>query len=540
MSTDVLPITIDRSALRALYDEAIAEINTLRNTDLYTTNFYARTGDAVFDAGCLALEDATTDTRRMHTVSAPAGGGKTTFSYALIAAVTRCAENRPDAPYGSVIVVERIDRAEEVYQELSALLPGKVWVWTTDHDCNCKEFEKLTTEPTVRSTRAELQHFPVIVVTHNFYLRAKGHFARTVVRNGVVGKRALTVIDERPDEAPELEIELEEAQHARVKLTELHPETKVHMDALLCFMERYSYEPANKLYRPGIEVPYDVLAKELSWFRTDAAKQLARSVSFSIPGIDKVFAFAKALVIGRACVATDGLRPYFFGYGEQRVVDLTAGAILLDATADIDGISSIVPWRVETETPKARYDNLEVTHVPQHTTKHLKKYLEDAVNQRAYVKWMVDTIEQHMKPGEKGLVICKKSLFKAARIPTWNERDPRFKNPKIYAEDYGWDIGGRHLCAAHWGTGVGSNAWKEADVVFLFDEYVIPRRAAVARTQGLRGHRVDQGDLGSMSTLNSKARGVDSIAVGDALRWTKQLALRGRARTYDENGVCGK
>ena len=43
-----------------------------------------------------------------------------------------------------------------------------------------------------------------------------------------------------------------------------------------------------------------------------------------------------------------------------------------------------------------------------------------------------------------------------------------------------------------------------------------------------------------MKTLNSKADGVDLIADGHALRWTKQLALRGRARFYDENGVCSK
>jgi hypothetical protein len=76
--------------------------------------------------------------------------------------------------------------------------------------------------------------------------------------------------------------------------------------------------------------------------------------------------------------------------------------------------------------------------------------------------------------------------------------------------------------------------------VFLFDEFFVPRRIAVATTQGYRGHKVSEGDLGSMRTLNSKARGVDSIADGHALRWTKQLALRGRARVYDENGVCGK
>ena len=45
-----------------------------------------------------------------------------------------------------------------------------------------------------------------------------------------------------------------------------------------------------------------------------------------------------------------------------------------------------------------------------------------------------------------------------------------------------------------------------------------------------RGHLADQGDLGSMRTLNSKARGVDLIAEGHALRYTKQMALRGNAR----------
>jgi len=85
---------------------------------------------------------------------------------------------------------------------------------------------------------------------------------------------------------------------------------------------------------------------------------------------------------------------------------------------------------------------------------------------------MVATIRQHMKPGETGLVICKKCLFDAERVPQWNEGDPRFQQPKSYTEGYAWDIDGRKLCATHWGTGIGSNAWRDADVVFLFDEFL--------------------------------------------------------------------
>jgi hypothetical protein len=90
------------------------------------------------------------------------------------------------------------------------------------------------------------------------------------------------------------------------------------------------------------------------------------------------------------------------------------------------------------------------------------------------------------------------------------------------------------------GTGIGSNDWKDADVVFLFDEFFIPRSIAAANVQGLREHEAHEGDLGKMTTLNSKAPGVDVIAEGHRLRWTKQLALRGRARSYDEHGMCGK
>jgi hypothetical protein len=145
-----------------------------------------------------------------------------------------------------------------------------------------------------------------------------------------------------------------------------------------------------------------------------------------------------------------------------------------------------------------------------------------------------------MQPGEKGLVICKKVLFDAERVPNWPEGDARFKEPEGYTKRYEWDIEGRKLCATHWGTGIGSNDWKDADVVFLFDEFHIPRRVAAANVQGLRGHRADEGDLASMSTLNSKAHGVDIFAEGHKLRWTKQLALRGNGRSYDQHGMCGK
>jgi len=163
-----------------------------------------------------------------------------------------------------------------------------------------------------------------------------------------------------------------------------------------------------------------------------------------------------------------------------------------------------------------------------------------AANKRHYVSFMLDTIKAHMKPGERGLVVCKKILFDDEYVPNWGQGDPRFDDPTNYTERYGWDIEGRKLCATHWGAGIGSNSWRDADVVFLFDQFHLPKTIAVATVQGLRGHRANEGDLASMTTIRSKVPGVQIISSGHSLRWLKQIALRGRGRSYDANGVCGK
>jgi hypothetical protein len=133
------PAAPDRGALRALYDAEAEKINATRGNKLATA-FYSKTQDAVFNAGCAALTDFHDDTRRMHTVSAPAGAGKTSFSYALIAAVTRYAEQNPDAPYGCVFVTDQIPRADEVYRDLTAPTcgPRRLLWWYPRYRAQCQ------------------------------------------------------------------------------------------------------------------------------------------------------------------------------------------------------------------------------------------------------------------------------------------------------------------------------------------------------------------------------------------------------------------
>jgi hypothetical protein len=542
MTISTVPTLPNREALRALYDEAVKQINPSRpNIDL-TTGFYAETGKAVFEAGYLALLDyckGSSGPHRMHTVSAAAGAGKTSYSYALMLALTQHAEQTPWAPYGCIFVVDQIKKADEAFKDMNALAPGKVAVWTNEHDPGCKNRTKVP-HPAAEFAKEELRHYPIIIVTHAFYNGPNGNQAHIFVRDRrVYSGRALTVVDERPEEVAHYEVTLKEAQDIREKLDARRPDLTEKLDKLMLFLMSYSFGDSGLIMRPSEHFGQDFIADQLSWFTSSDAEGVVSHHGEAIPGLDRFFGFARAMSAGCAFAVKVGQVVQFVGW--QRKIKLRPGMILLDATADIDGVSLIVPWRQHRETPQANYGNLEIVHVPQHTKKRLSEYLKKAANQRAYVQWMMETIKQHMAPGERGLVVCKKALFEAERVPQWPEGDPRFRDdPESYTERYEWDIEGRRLCATHYGTGIGSNAWKDADVVFLFDEFFLPRRIAVATVQGLREHKAHQGDLASMRTLSSKAPGWIIIEEGHRLRWTKQMALRGKGRNYDQLGMCGK
>jgi len=78
---------------------------------MLTNAFYSETGDTVFEAGWQALQDFIAGQRadvpsppRLHVVRAPAGGGKTSFSMALLAALVRATAESSDGPIGGLFL----------------------------------------------------------------------------------------------------------------------------------------------------------------------------------------------------------------------------------------------------------------------------------------------------------------------------------------------------------------------------------------------------------------------------------------------------
>jgi hypothetical protein len=533
--------------LRAAYDAVIEEINTSRGSQQLSNAFYSKIGDAIFEACYSALENSETAKRgikvpkALQVVSAPMGAGKTTFTLAFMTALVRLRERRPDIPYGSVFLVEQMAKADEMFRELSALLPGKVAVWSTDHDVNCKSPTKVQ-NPAARFHVSDLENHEVAIVTHAFYKGRRGDKARNVLdHNGVTVARALTIIDEQSDDISIFDVTLSGATAVleAIQQDERSGSTvATYVHALIKFMTKKAL--GGSLEKPSDDpTAWASAASALEWFTTTAARDYESDNKTKIEGLEAVFGLARALTTTQAFIGryrSDG--SHFVGYDIH--LELCPGMVLLDATADIDGITSLCPWRSHAELPQASYANLSIVHVPSSTRQKLSTYLKLAKNRRAYLDWMKQTILAHTEPGQRALVVCKKRLFDDRNVPDWSERDARFERPETYQQEYGWQLEGRKLCATHWGGfGVGVSTWRDADVVFLFDEFHRPRRITIARAQGLMSAKATEGPLARMNTLNSKTAQVDRLHEGHLLRWTKQMALRGKGRNFDEHGVCG-
>lgn len=514
----------DGQMLRRLYDEAIIEIGKSRPGIKLTAGFYAETGDSVFDAGYLALADHAKGTKRLHVVSAPSGGGKTTYAFAFMTALTRYAERTQGEPVGCVFVADQITRCDSAYRELNALMPGKVAVWTTEHDPKCEDRTRVLS-PAATFTKSDLQRFPVIVTTHHFYNGAQGHKAQMWSPDGDVfnlHKRALAIVDERPEEVEIYETTLREAQAVKEAVQVKIPEITDHVERLWLLMVPHDLDAKSQSLRAPDRETAETL---LGWFASDQADRIAKSYA-SIPGLAQLFGFARSMTLGCAFAAPAGNLVRFVGWQSKLIVK--PGTVLLDATADIDGVSQVCPWREHVSIPKAQYQNLSIVHVPQFTKRQLKEFLGKASNQHRYVDWMVQTIKDHMAPGEYGLIVCKKALFDAQRVPRWSDRDPRFDDPQSYTERYEWDIDGRKLCAIHWGIGIGSNSWMKASTVFLFDEFFIPKKSPSPRSKGSEGIAPMKATWAQCGQCGARRRASNSLAraigSGGASSWDCEAA----------------
>jgi hypothetical protein len=509
------------TSLSAAFKAAVGRIDEIhRATDPTAPDlssvFYQKMATCVF----LTFWEALTDTKlfgrarkRLHVISAPAGSGKTTFSNACIAALVGMVPNT-----SALVVVEQIKTAKTRYAELEALLPGKVACWTS-------EFATV-------GNKDELANYPVAIVTHAMFSGKSSQKARRWQH----GSRTITVVDERIKE-----VAIYDATPTAVsKVWEIvnsdgSERARAALDALNKFVAARVCErlPLDRL------ADVDRTEEHLQWFKSEEARRYARDHD-----VAAVFGFAKSLADNYAFISGEGNETHLIGY--ENTMEIDPGTLLLDATADLDGVQQLcLPGRKLHSVPPVTYDGLQTVLVKPSTRARLSEHLRKHENAVAYRDWAVEVIKQHVEPGQRALVVCRLDLTeqKGRYLPDWPREDRRWNKLKDDPTGFHWNVGKRQIAVTYWGAdNIGNNAWQTADVVILLDADYKPRRVVVADTQGMLNAHPDMPNtpLAEMTSVRRKHATVDGYALGGLLRAHKQLALRGKARHFDEQGRCGQ
>jgi hypothetical protein len=517
-----------------------------------TTGINGDVGDSILTAGKLAFKALAGKHARVNAtpnqfvVAAPPGTGKTSHAVALMVASVSIANDDLNKPFGCVFVVDQIMKADDMYRQIHALLPEQVAIWTSDHDVGCRQPVRVEL-PAKQFHVDELRNYPIVVVTQAFYRGPRGDKARSVIRGGQDVARALTIFDEQTKEVEVYDIRVSQAYEvleAGERDKRWAPILKLRMQPLLDFMSRKASEINGPPLETATHDPFGwEIASQLEWFTTDAAEQFVRSNAREIEHLEEVFGFAAQMAnhcafIFRRAGGENGT--HFVAY--VPVPTPSGPSVLLDATANIDGVTELCPWRKHIPAPEVRYDNLHIIHAEPYTRANLTDILRTDAERRRYVEHAKQLIKEIMPPGARGLVVCKKTLVDHQLLPDWPPGDPRFGHPEDFTTKFGWELGGRQLAVTYWGGhGIGANDWKDAEYVFQFGEHFLPRRTLIATVQGLLRADVTQGILPSMRAANSNAPSeLALIWRGHLLRLMKQMGMRGKARSFNRHGVCGK
>jgi hypothetical protein len=518
--------------LSSAYKEAASEIYGVRDLvepmNAYSDQMQEAAFWAFFSAaaaGCSAIvgehhpgwRAKVPPQRDMQVIASGPGSGKSTMARAFAIALQRVTGAGP-YPLGSVFLVHHIETADKVYQELSALLPGQVAVFSTKHDAERDGYPD-------RYAVSDLEACPVLIVTHEFYMGLRGDRARYYRRNGLILPRVLTFIDEKVNEidvhdmtpvAMESVLDyVQQDQHAS-------PEIVNAMHELRRFVQRKRMGEKARETQADDPEAWRQAVLATACLRDEAAEVYARSAAARRPRLnfEAVFGFNKAMAENRAFIErkNGGLNGAFF-VGYERALSRVPGMVLLDATASVDGIDRVSGGRTHADVP-------------------LRRWLQKRENVIAYIEQVRTVIRHEVALGQRALVVCAKDVVEA-KAANWSEHMVPFLNrttSDVQTNPFAWDMEGRHIAVTWYGGyGIGANNWQEADVVLLFDDFHLPKRAQIATLQGLKGQNASEGFFRDSTGVSQQE--LEQLSEGHILRWTKQMAMRGRGRVLDGHGV---
>jgi len=308
-----------------------------------------------------------------------------------------------------------------------------------------------------------------VIATHNFYKGLRSDKATVYC-----GKpRQITFIDERVADVSIYDVDTGLIKVVRDRIAERHSATLEHVHQLTQLHNHLEALWQSASGKSAFdEIPYGQQI-DLVWFNSE---QASNYIASSDDQVRNVFGFGRALANGFAFLArydVQGKGARFVGY--EMNMPVRPGMILLDATANIDGVSLLVTNRLHVRVPRVDFSNLTITHVEPELPKgyRVSEVISQAKTARPYAEWIKRTIIENTLPQEKVLAVVHLSLLDHDYLP-----------PDHRQFAHAFDLCERKVCFIHWGSGIGSNRWKDASAVFLFGEFHIPKRALVCTSLG--------------------------------------------------------
>jgi Type III restriction enzyme, res subunit len=535
-NNDKSTLSAPQTRLETLYWTEVARQASLRGKPA-PSKLDLEVAKAVLEAGQHALQDMK-DGRRVHrTLASATGSGKSSMCACLASALLK---SDPDSSV--LFICPDIRMAEATYFELAKLIdPADIAIWTSGHDFKT-ELSKIRSdfdgfEPKApRYWKGDLVSRRLAIVTHKFYIQRGGVDGLTYQAGGRgLHTPRLHLIDERLNEVKLTDLEQADVTAARDTIFKL----KGHDPAVATAIHSL-HEYLNGVWendKAGPAGSFKALSNDtLEWFLSPDAALAERKTP--LPVIANAISFGRSLVTGRAFLArypeawARGGR--FLAYALD--LPIAAGSILMDGTSDIDGVNQIATWREPIKPPHVSYDRLSIKHIrfpvvdPDGYRKNVKAITDNADLATRYAAWIEEQIIAETKPGEDVLCVTHKQMVEQGRIPRSDFTTPWLVGP--VGEE-------RKVAVTTFGRSVGSNAYKRATTVVLCGEYWKPHRVTMGTVHGLRDEPANDDELSAMANVKTRHGLFTTIKNGHLLLWSKQLAMRGSARNFDESGVCG-
>jgi hypothetical protein len=468
--------------------------------------------------------------------SAQTGSGKSMSALALMAAGANA--RGTVGPFSAAYVLPTVELCEEMRKALAAQLnnPADLVCYTNAHNKTRLQDPAYRQRvqarygfiPSVQCDPGEMRRARLVITTHETWMNDVTQRRNLGVREFGERRRTVVFVDERPD---------------LVKLIERTPG-----DVRKLYDSVYRTD-ANHPWLPVIKKAYDnmsaVFEVDAPFFMSVDLVPSAAFYQFAKVNQDDLKPFVQKGANPRNEGSDLWLTLQFLAAASRGSVFLCrtkpisfvayvlefspgAGTVLLDATSDLSGFSALLPGVEPVEVPPVDYSQLRTFsgEVPRQF-RDVSEVCDTADLARVYGDWMMTEVMSNTRPGDDLLVVGHKGII-----------DPGYF-PKALDAAKPTVIDGRRINSIWWGSGIGSNAWKDKRLLFTFHEFYIPRRAVVATALGLADTMATTDTLQGANTAELQGSFLTAYE-GHLLRWRRQIVARGNVRNIDGNGVAGE